>query len=100
MQLSALLRMAPREPKFTFRGRDGESANPLFRGFRGADDAEGYDQPVVVRVNTRDAAELRDGFPKTAEELFAYHALIFDDVESAFFAAEALPLVERFVSGK
>ena len=32
-QLVGLIRIAKREPKFEFRGRSGESSNPLFRGF-------------------------------------------------------------------
>jgi hypothetical protein len=33
VQLVGLIRVAKREPKFDFRGRSGESSNPLFRGF-------------------------------------------------------------------
>src|SRR5690606_10303858 len=61
LQLVGLLRLALREPKFEFRGRSGEASNPLFRGFRGADDTTRYDQPVLTRINTRDEAELRGG---------------------------------------
>jgi uncharacterized membrane protein len=102
VQLVALLRVAPREPKFTFRGRDGESGNPLFRGFAGRepDEVERYDQPVMVRLGTRDADELAAGFPRTEEELYAYHAVIFDDVEAGFFSTDQLALVERFVSDR
>jgi len=42
--------------------------------------------------------ELRGGFPKTAEELYAYHAIIIDDLESEFFTADQLMLVQKFVS--
>src|SRR6185436_9261252 len=64
LQLTALLRVAKREPKFAFRGRSGESSNPLFRGFdRTGDDTEKYDQPVMVRLNIseNDVDELRGG---------------------------------------
>lgn len=99
-QLSALIRIAKREPKFEFRGRAGESANPLFRGFGGQDkeETERYDQPVLVRLNTRDQDELRGGFPKTAAELFGFETLILDDLEAAFFSAEQMALIQRFVS--
>jgi uncharacterized membrane protein len=98
LELAALIRMAPREPKFAFLTRRGETSNPLFRGFGGgASDAERFDEPVLVRLGTRDEKELRGGFPRTAEELFEFHAVILDDVESAFFTAEQRLLLERFV---
>jgi uncharacterized membrane protein len=101
VQLVALLRVAAREPKFAFRGRGGETSNPLFRGFgAGGDDTEGYDQPVLVRLGTRDATELAGGFPKSDEELFAYHALIIDDVEAGFFTTDQQSRIERFVSDR
>jgi hypothetical protein len=100
MQLVGLLRIAKREPKFEFRGRTGESSNPLFRGFgnQSKEEIERYDQPVFVRLNTEDATELRDGFPRTAEALFRYRAVIVDDLEAEFFSAEQMSLVQRFVS--
>ena len=36
VDLVGLIRIAKREPKFVFLGREGESSNPLFKGFRGA----------------------------------------------------------------
>lgn len=100
VQLVGLLRVARREPKYDWRGRVGESSNPLYRGFDGADEeqTEQYDQPVLVRLNTRDEVELRDGFPKTKEELFGYHAVILDDVEAGFFTADQMDLLRSFVS--
>lgn len=100
LQLVGLLRIARREPKFDFRGRAGETSNPLFRGFGDQDRAEveRYDQPVLVRLNTRDAQELQSGFPRTAAELFAYHAVILDDLESSFFGPDQAALLNRFVS--
>ena len=99
LHLVALVRMAPREPKFAFLTRKGETTNPLFRGFgASADDAERYDEPVLLRLGTRDAQELEGGFPKTPEALFEYQALILDDVEAGVFSAAQQSLVERFVS--
>ena len=100
VQLVGLLRVARREPKFDWRGRGGESSNPLYRGFENQDDdqTEQYDQPVLVRLNTRDDAELRDGFPKTEEELFGYHAVILDDLEAEFFSHDQMELLYRFVA--
>ena len=99
-QLVALVRIAKREPKFEFRGRAGESSNPLFRGFgnQSKEEIERYDQPVLVRLGTEDEVELRGGFPKRAEELFRYRAVILDDVEAEFFSADQMSVLERFVS--
>ena len=53
----------------------------------------------MIRLNTRDEEELRDGFPREAESLFPnYRAIILDDVESEFLSAEQQLLVENFVS--
>jgi uncharacterized membrane protein len=99
IELVSLLRVANREPKFEFKGRTGESSNPLYRGFDKSDEAtERYDQPVLRRLNTRDETELRDGFPKTAEELFAYHAIVLGDIEAGFFTHDQMQLLHRFVS--
>jgi uncharacterized membrane protein len=100
VQIVGLLRVAKREPKYQWLGRTGESNNPLYRGFDNKDteQTEQYDQPVFVRLNTRDEKELLDGFPKTAEELFAYDALILDDVEAEFFSHDQMDLVRRFVT--
>jgi uncharacterized membrane protein len=100
VQLEALIRVANREPKFTFRGRAGESSNPLFRGFgnQSKEDIERYDQPVFRRLDVANETDLRDGFPKTPEELFKYRAVIMDDLEAEFFTADQMSLLQRFVS--
>jgi uncharacterized membrane protein len=99
IELVALIRIAKKEPKFEFRGRRGETANPLFRGFDKVDETtERHDQPVLVRLNTRDDEELRDGFPRTAEDLFQYHAVILDDLEADFFTRDQMTLLQKFAS--
>lgn len=100
VQLSALIRIANREAKFDFRGRDGQSSNSLFRGFQADHDAETerYDEPVFVRLNMKDAEELRQGFPATAEELFRFDAVIIDDLEAAFFTTGQQKLLSEFVT--
>jgi uncharacterized membrane protein len=100
VQLVALIRIARREPKFEFRGRAGESSNPLFRGFgnQSKEEIERYDQPVLVRLNTKDEFELRGGFPKLPEDLYAYHAVIIDDLEAEFFSSDQMTLIQKFVS--
>ncbi len=62
------------------------------------EDAARYDQPVIVRLNTKDEFELRGGFPKTAEELFQYQAVIVADLEAEFFTHDQQALLQRFVS--
>lgn len=100
VNLVGLVRIARREPKFTFLGRTGERTNPLFRGFGNQQDeqAEQYDQPVLIRLKTADQDELRGGFPRNAEDLFRYHAVILDDLEAAFFSPDQLSLLQQFVS--
>jgi uncharacterized membrane protein len=99
VHLVSLIRVAKREPKFDFRGNAGESSNPLFKGFGQTDDETArYDQPVVIRDNVQDEFELRGNFPKTAEELFRYHAVIVGKVEAEFFTHDQMVLVQRFVS--
>lgn len=100
VDLVGLIRIAKREAKFDFRGRDGQSSNALFRGFKSETDdgTERFDEPVFVRLNTQNADELRAGFPQTAEELFGFDALIIDDAEAAFFSRDQQSLIERFVS--
>lgn len=100
VQLVALIRVAKREPKYDWRGRTGETSNPFYRGFdvQDKEQVEQYDQPVLVRLNTRDGTELREGFPKTAEGLFEYHAIILDDIEAGFFSRDQMDLIRRYVT--
>ena len=100
VELVGLVRVAKKEPKFAFLGRPGERTNPLFRGFGNQEDeeAEQYDQPVLIRLGTEDEGELRSGFPKSAEDLYRYHAVILDDIEAAFFTQDQLSLLQQFVS--
>ncbi|QDU89291.1 hypothetical protein Pla175_26800 [Pirellulimonas nuda] len=100
LELVGLIRIANREPKFTFRRRGEGSGNQLFDGFNRDDEdtAERYDEPVLTRIGTRDEQELRDGFPKSADELYAYDAIVLDDVEAEFFSPDQLAMIEGFVS--
>jgi len=100
LEVVGLIRVARSEPKFDYRGRVGESSNPLYRGFsdQAPEEVQRYDQPVLVRLNTRDALELRSGFPAVPEDLYGYDAVIVDDVESAFFSPVQSMLLQKFVS--
>ncbi|MBX3442008.1 MAG: hypothetical protein KF774_06355 [Planctomyces sp.] len=97
VRLTGLIRIARKEPRFAFLGRAGERTNPLFRGFDAEEEAaEQYDEPVLIRL-TDDPEELRGGFPKAAEELYRYHAIVLDDMEAAFFTQDQMSLVQQFV---
>lgn len=99
VRMVSLIRVARREPKFNFKSRYSESSNPLFGGFGDTNEETArYDQPVMVRLNTKDEMELRGGFPKTAAELYAYHAVIVGDLEADFFTHDQTLLLRRFVS--
>ncbi|WP_437225715.1 glutamine amidotransferase [Planctomicrobium sp. SH661] len=100
LQLPTLIRIARKEARFEFRGRTGDSSNPLFRGFKSDSDegTEDYSQPVLIRLNMRDGQELSEGFPKEKSKLFEYDAVILDDVEAAFFTHEQQSLMDRFVA--
>lgn len=100
IDLVGMIRIAKREAKFDFRGRDGQSSNALFRGFKKDSDeeTERFDEAVIVRLNTKTPDELRAGFPKEAKELFGFEAIVMDDVEASFFTHDQLALIGRFVS--
>lgn len=101
IRLTGLIRIAKKQPKFVFQDRSGVSdRNQLFEGFDGKDDedAEAHDQTVFIRIDRENETDLADGFPKDAEELFQYHAVILDDIEAKFFSASQMLLLRRFVS--
>lgn len=101
VQLVGLLRIAKEEPKFSFRDRGVSETNPLFQGLDEASAAaEQYDEPVIIRLGVKEGEELSKGFPKTADELFAYHAIILDDIEPEFFSQDQMLLIRQFVSAR
>ena len=102
VQLVGLIRIAKQEPKFSFRDKEVNDTNPLFSGL-GEDDEEAaqqYDEPVIIRLGVNKEEELSDGFPKTDDELFAYHGVILDDLESEFFTQDQMVMLRRFVSSR
>ncbi|MFO0910848.1 MAG: hypothetical protein U0794_21325 [Isosphaeraceae bacterium] len=100
VQLVGLVRIARRQPKFDFRDPSDRSASQLFKNFDNVDreTADRADQPVLIRLGTVDEIELRDGFPKSADELYRYHAVVLDDIEAGFFTPDQLTLLRNFVS--
>lgn len=100
LDLVGLVRIARSQPKFTFR--DGaDRRNQLWDGFdnRGEDVAEELDEPVLLRLGRDlDEFDLRAGFPSAADELFAYDALVLDDLEAEFFTPDQQALIEDFVA--
>ena len=100
VQLVGMVRIAKRQAKFDFQAAGSRKTSPLYTGFDDADPdtAEAADQPVIIRLGTIDEAELRDGFPKTADDLYRYHAIVLDDIEAGFFTQDQLALLRNFVS--
>lgn len=99
LQFHALVRIAKKEAKFAFRDREVESANPLRAGFSDDEETvEQYDEPVLLRIGEGAAEALKAGFPSGAEDLFAYDALILDDIEASFFTPQQMLLMRQFVA--
>lgn len=97
IQLASLIRIAKREARFQYKGREGETSNPLFRGF-GNKEAADYDQPVLLASKPDEKFDLQAEFPKTDEQLFQFSAIIIDDVEAEFFTYEQQERLQAFVS--
>ncbi len=100
IQLASLVRIAKKEPKFSFRDIKIDSSNPLFSGFEdiSEEEKEQYNQPVFTRMGITSSDQLKGGFPKDAEELFEYHAIILDDLEHDFFSQDQQSLLRQFVT--
>lgn len=98
IELKGLVRIAKKEPKFSFRDRGVEDSNPLLQGFTDdAETTEQYDEPVLLRLGVEED-ELKAGFPGGEEDLFKYHAIVLDDVEASFFTQQQQLLIREFVS--
>jgi uncharacterized membrane protein len=98
IQLHGLIRIAKKEPKFSFRDRGVDSVNPLMQGFEGnSETSEQYDEPVLLRLGVEED-QLKAGFPSGEEDLFYYHAIILDDVEAGFFSQQQMLLMRQFVA--
>ena len=63
VELVGLIRVARREPKFQWRGREGVASNQLFQGLDPNDDTADHEQPVMIRLNTRDGNEFAARLP-------------------------------------
>jgi len=98
IELHGLIRIAKKEPKFQFREKDSR-ANPLFTNTddEQKEQVEQYDEPVLLRVGHFEQGELSGGFPKSADELFHYHAVILDDLEADYFTQDQMSLIQDFV---
>jgi len=100
IQITGLVRIAKKQPKFSFRGKAGSDTNPLFSGFEDVPEEakEQIDEPVFARLGVQSKEELTRGFPKDAKELFAYSAIVIDDLELEFFTIEQLQLLREYVT--
>lgn len=98
IDLLGLIRIAPKEPKFSFRDQGVETTNPLLAGFSDdAETAEQYDEPVLKAFGLKEGEEL-ETFPASEETLFRYHAIILDDIEASFFTQQQMLLMREFVA--
>ena len=100
IRLTSLIRIARKEPKFSFRDSKVDTSNPLFSGFEDILDEEKakFDEPVFARIGLTEAGQLQKGFPKDAEELFEYSAVILDDLEHEFLTQDQQSLLRQFVA--
>ena len=100
IRLTSLIRIARKEPKFSFRDSRVDSSNPLFSGFEGILDEEKakFDEPVFARLGLTEANQLQKGFPRDADELFEYSAVIIDDLEHEFLTQDQQSLLRQFVA--
>lgn len=99
IRLVSLIRVARGETKANWReGSSGGRSHPFYQGQVDDDEAERYDEPVLMRIGTRDETELRGGFPREAAELFEYDAVVLDNIEAPFFSHEQMSLIRRFVA--
>lgn len=98
--LTGLVRIAKKQPKFSFRGKNMDDTNPLFSGFEDVPEEtkEKIDEPVFARLGVQSKDELTKGFPRDAEELFAYSAVILDDLELEFFTTTQMQLLRQYVT--
>jgi uncharacterized membrane protein len=100
IRLTSLIRIARKEPKFSFRDSKVDTSNPLFSGFEDILDEEKakFDEPVFARLGVTEANQLQKGFPKDAEELFEYNAVIIDDLEHDFLTQDQQSMLRQFVT--
>jgi hypothetical protein len=97
LKLTSLIRVARAEKRFEFRGRNSSTANPLFQGvYQESADQPRYDESVFLRLGV-DETQLASGYPSKAEELFAYHLVIWGAIEHDFFSQTQLELTRAFV---
>ncbi len=100
LSLVGLIRIAPKEPKFSFREKGVDTTNPLLAGFdEDQETAEQYDEPVLKAFGVEPGEDLA-AFPSTAESLYKYHAVILDDIEAGFFSQQQMLLLREFVSAR
>jgi uncharacterized membrane protein len=100
IKLVSLLRVARGVTKIDWRDRSAGVAHPFYQGQVAEDEAERYDEPIFLRLGTRDSKELHDGFPRTAPELFPYDAVMIDNLDAPFFTHDQLTLLREYVADR
>lgn len=97
LRIASLILISKAEAKFEFRGARTTTTNPLFEGFDQDDERfQRYDEPVFIRIGV-EADELTGGYPREEDELFAYDAVIWNEVDLADLSLKQLELTRDFV---
>ncbi len=97
IELTSLIRISKAERKFVYRGKRSNIANPLFDGFNPDRDQPRYDEAVFLRFGPQ-GADLDDGYPLRAEDLFGFDLIIWGEIEHDFFSQRHLELTRDFVA--
>lgn len=97
IELTSLIRISKAERKFVYRGKRSNIANPLFDGFNPDRDQPRYDEAVFLRFGPQ-GADLDDGYPLHAEDLFGFDLVIWGEIEHDFFSQRHLELTRDFVA--
>lgn len=101
IELSALLRIANKEMKFVFGDKAVDGTNRLMAGFNeDTETAEQYDESILIPIGKPINDNPKPAFPATEEELFAFHAIILDDIEANFFTQSQMLLLREFVAAR
>ncbi len=101
IELSALLRIANKEMKFVFGDKAVDSTNRLLAGFNEDEEtAEQSDESILISIGKSITEGHKQVFPATEEDLFAFHAVILDDIEASFFTHNQMLLLREFVASR
>ncbi len=96
LKMTTLICISTADRKFEFKGKETSVVNPLLEGFSDDIDSPRYDEAVFVAIG-ENAAEVKSGYPVTAEELFGYDLIIWGDVEKPYFNNTQMEVTRDYV---